>query len=374
MNKKFLSWTFLAICLPASAQQAAGDAADAAKATAFDIVKKYGQVDLTVPTSPAFSILGIAPTDVERPGTLRALGTSLLRGVDENGKAKTGLAIDVAPLSLVAPQTIRGGSDYAGHYFLQALTRTTVSLATTGAEGGAEGSKMALGVRVGVIDLGDPGEHYGFLVNCLRNQTGPEMNSDTNVNGLSAEAEKAEKEKVRKCNPKTQLALWAKPSLYIGYGKAWVSNSGKIGDNVPASSTWWATYSQGIDSGSDSLRVLVQLHATRKTDDRVEDPNDATKLLRQDSTLYIARLRAGQPTMHAFADAGQRKVKLAGDSTDSVRHLGAGAEFKLTGFAEGMWLQIAGVRESGYSSGKSVNKAVVSMKWGSEAVFDPGFK
>jgi hypothetical protein len=343
---------------------------EAKKVQVFVKLKELAAVDLAIPDSPAFSVLGISPSEVQRPGTVRELGASLLRGVDANGKAKTGLALDVAPLPLFAPSWIRGGDKYKGHYVLQAFTRTTVSLATTADEKGGDASKLAWGVRMGVFDLGDPGEHYEALVACFKLTKPTDIPSGPNVNSVSADETKKAIDELNTCLAKRpQKPLWAEPALYVGFGRSWFSNSGKVTDRTPAVSAWWATYSQGLAKEDDSLRLLLQLHASRKTDDRVEDPNDATKLLRQDANLLVARFNAGRDEWRAFLDAGRRELKLAQMTTEKLRHIGLGAEFKLKGLGDNMWLQLGSVRETGYSDGKSVNKTTASLRFGSEPLF-----
>ena len=203
---------------------------------------------------------------------MRELGASLLRGFDDKGKVKTGMAFDFAPLVLVAPQTIVGGESYKNNPWLQAATRTTVSLATTEAADG-KGSQLAWGLRVGVFDLGDPGRHYKFLTDCVRGLVPTAMPSGPTTGPLSPEAEAKFREDAAKCNPATGLALWAEPALYVGLGQSRLANDGKLSGTVPAVTAWWATYSQGWDRGRGNLRALFQLHFGQRTDDRVNDPS-----------------------------------------------------------------------------------------------------
>ncbi len=353
-----------------SEEPAAAPGLEAKKEQVFAKLKEFAAVDLAIPDSPAFGVLGISPSEVQRPGTVRELGASLLRGVDENGRAKSGLALDVAPLPLLAPSLIRGGNKYKGHYLLQAFTRATVSLATTADAKGGDASKLAWGVRMGVFDFGDPGEHFEVLVDCFKKAKPTDLRPGPDVKPVPAEETKKANDDLDACIEQSpQKPLWAQPALYVGFGRSWFSNSGKLTDRAPAASAWWATYSQGLAREKESLRLLFQLHASRKTDDRVEDPNDATKLVRQDAKLLVARLNAGREDWRAFLDAGRRELRLAQTTTEKLRHIGLGAEFKLKGLGDNMWLQIGNVRETGYSDGKAVNKATASLRFGSEPLF-----
>lgn len=52
---------------------------------------------LTVPSSPAFSILDFEPSAIMRPTNAKSLTTDLLNSFDENGKLKTDLGLEVSP-------------------------------------------------------------------------------------------------------------------------------------------------------------------------------------------------------------------------------------------------------------------------------------
>ena len=349
--------------LAAPAKSALADNAE--KASFAEALKNLGQVDLSVPSSPAFAVLGITSADVQRPGTVRELGASLLRGFDDKGKVKTGMAFDFAPLVLVAPQMIVGGESYRNNPWLQAATRTTVSLATTEAADG-KGSQLAWGLRVGVFDLGDPGRHYKFLTDCVRGLVPTAIPIGPTTERFSPDAEAKFREDAAKCNPATGLALWAEPALYVGLGQSRHANDGKLTGTVPAVTSWWATYSQGWDRGRGNLRALFQIHIGKRTDDRVEDPSDSSQLIRQDSRQLVTRVRVGKEKWHAFADLGQRKVRLGNDTTQSVRHAGVGAEIRVL---EDLWLQFGTVRESGFADGSSRNMVTTGLRFGSEPLF-----
>lgn len=339
------------------------------KASFADALQKLQEADLSVPDSPAFAVLGISPSEVQRPGTVRELASSLVRGFDESGKPKTGLAVDLAPLPLFYPQAITGGADYASKPVIQALTRTTMSFATTAAADG-KASQFAWGLRMGVIDRGDPGLYYKELVECLARVKMPDIPAGRDVDPLPAPESEQLKQATAECaKNESQKGLWAKPALYVGLGRSWYSQSGRLTDTAPAVTSWWATYSQGIDRGSDNLRALLQLHASRRIDDRVEDPNDSMRLVRQDSTKYIGRLRAGRDAWHVFGDVGRRRAVLEGVTSERLRHLGLGAEFKLTFLGDDVWLQLGTVRESGYSDGITKSSVTTGLRFGSEPLF-----
>lgn len=77
----------IAVAVPAAAQDAPAAA------------PRVTLTDLRTPTAPAFSLLGIAPIDIERPSTPRALAVSLLSAVNDGDGSllPRNFALEVAP-------------------------------------------------------------------------------------------------------------------------------------------------------------------------------------------------------------------------------------------------------------------------------------
>lgn len=58
------------------------------------------KIDFSIPDIPAFTALGVSPSQVSRPGTLRELAASLASGLSPTGGVQSGLALEVDPLLL----------------------------------------------------------------------------------------------------------------------------------------------------------------------------------------------------------------------------------------------------------------------------------
>lgn len=359
------------------------------KKSAFDMITEYAKVDLSVPGSPAFNVLGINPDKVQRPGSIREFATSITRGLGPDGKFTNGLALDFSPVSVFAKTLIQGGdgyapavadgefpSDLAGHgYVKRVFARTTVSFATT--EQDANGAaRSAWGLRMGLIDYGDPGLYWQFTAKCLRSTPMPTLRGGRNLDPTPADTS------LDACNPLTnpiamRRPLWAQPALYVGYGQSWYSKSGAVTDHAPDAKAAWLSFSIGhaalmkTDASSD-WRVLLQLYANRRLDDRVPDPNDATALLRQDSGEGTLRLRFGKDTWHGYVEHGRRRVRLGDDTREKLRVTAFGAEFKLKFLSDETWLQLASVREQGFADGKDKTGLTVSFKFGVPLLELPG--
>ena len=361
--------TCVALHMPALAQTAQ-PAAGAASAplTVHDVLTTRAAADLSVPASPAFAILGLTPTSIQRPGSVRELMAAATRGFDKDGKVKNGLAIDIAPISLLARERIVGGDRYRDSSVTQALARTTVSLGT--AESGG-GSQLAWGVRVGIWDQGDPGLFAGKLAKCVRgsNPFGGAPPSGPVVTEPTKAEQEATQRAIADCAvPKLVEDLWAKPALYVGFGQSWYSGSGSVKDKLPAVKAMWATYSIGRSVAG--YRGLLQLNAERKTDDRVADPADAMKLLRQDTTSLVARLKLGAEKWHAYADLGRNRMELGSASRTNTRYSGLGVDLRLQ---DDLWLQVGRSNERGFIDGSSQNKVLVGFRWGTKPLLEsPG--
>lgn len=346
--------------VPAAAAAPASAASVAQQATFVDALLRIGQADLSVPASPAFAVLGITPTGIQRPGTVRELTTALIKGFDSAGKPKTGLALDIAPLPVFAQELIVGGKKYEADTLIQVLARTTVSLATVDAADGA--SQQAWGVRVGLIDRGDPGLYSDELISCVKgNVRLPDIVATPDVNPLPAQANDELRKAIAACDPTKRIALWAKPALYVGFGQSWFSATGALKDRTAATRAFWGTYSVGRELGE--MRALLQLHVQKNSNARVVDPTDATRFVRQDSSNAVARLAMGKSKWHAFVDLGAGRMKQASSGSTSTRHQGIGAEFQIRADT---WLQMGHVSEHGSVDGSNQRKVTAGIRFGSE--------
>lgn len=344
----------------AAAPEKAASAAE--KGSVTDVLKQLAEVDLSVPTSPAFAVLGIAPNAIDRPGTTRELASAIAKGFDRNGRVVNGLALDFAPLPLFAEEMLKGGIEtYEKDFLVQALARTTLSVATADA---GTASKMAWGIRVGLYDRGDPGLHSADLASCIRSSKvfpKPPPKGRTVDEEPSAEDAKKTAAAVKSCDVTRRLGLWAEPALYAGYGESWLSETGALKDKTPAARAAWVTWSRGRELGS--MRALLQLHGERKRDDRVADKDDPSKLVRQDGTSLVARVRLGAEDWHAFVDVGRSRVRTGAELSSNVRQTGVGLERRIR---DDLWLQVGSNSERGFKDGSSQQKVTAGLRFGSE--------
>ena len=114
--------------------------------------------DLRTPTSPAFTLLGIAPTDIERPTTPRAFAVSLLSALrDGDGSLlPRDFALEVAPYWLVQRPKL-SFKEYSDPTSLQSL-KQTFSLSVAATKGSKEeialvgdATNIGIGVRASPV-------------------------------------------------------------------------------------------------------------------------------------------------------------------------------------------------------------------------------
>ena len=103
------------------------------------------------PSSPAFALLGLAPSAIERPATPRALAAEIATRADALGAFPNDYGLEFAPYWLVSHPTLEFDSfrEPAGQSYLRTLTLSVATLRGTASEGSSEPdtTTMAFGVR-----------------------------------------------------------------------------------------------------------------------------------------------------------------------------------------------------------------------------------
>lgn len=171
----------MALCL---ASPASSQATDKTRAAAAD------QIPYPIPDSPASDYLGISPTKVDRPSSPKSLVTSLVNGIDENGKVRQGLAFEFAPGTYWGTQTLAAYQQTWG--FIKANTR--VSLATVRSAGDSASTDGSIGIRIPIFDGGDPLSKRAFT-----DSIGDAMAKCAPSGNEPPAADEYSQEKVQKC-------------------------------------------------------------------------------------------------------------------------------------------------------------------------------
>jgi hypothetical protein len=121
--------------------------------------KKVVIDDLSAPQSPAFILLGVAPTSVERPDTPKAFGLNFLDKVTTANGFPSNYALQVAPYWLASHPNLQFG-EYQNPNVKQSILQTLLISVGTSPIPGAKstddplGSKVGLGVRTAIFNGG----------------------------------------------------------------------------------------------------------------------------------------------------------------------------------------------------------------------------
>lgn len=148
--------------------------------------------DLRTPASPAFVILGVSPTAVERPSTPRAFALGLVSAAEgQAGVIPENYAAEVAPYWL-APRRTLTFSQYFRPTLHQRLRQTfSVSLATAArAEGADSVTGVAVGFRIAPL-VGEPSERLVRAVDTLRTVQDRMLTLDIQMDGAQSAADSA---------------------------------------------------------------------------------------------------------------------------------------------------------------------------------------
>jgi hypothetical protein len=355
---------------------------DAPGSTAFT------NVDMSVPESPAFTVLGVTPETVIRPTSPRAFATSLLNGVDQNGNFQSGLAMDFVPYLLIAGDelTLR---KYQTKPVVRLLSRTQFSFATTkGATEDDKSMRLALGMHLTLWDRGDPRTDE-TLMSCLSAFRLPppptmlECELPDNPTDADREAfrrcqesaEATRQERARqvqearefndsvstRCRDESRERNWNASSWIIGAAPSWISTDGQTKNMRWNGGGFWTSLGYGFEGvpGLESRSQLI-LHARYRNREVVPDPNTTGAFLTQDSMFFGARFRTGSPTFNGSFEYTFLRSRFAGLRFDSASRFSLLFERRIGGDT---WFNISLGGETGRQDGHNNGFVLTSFKW-----------
>jgi hypothetical protein len=355
---------------------------DAPGSTAFT------NVDMSVPESPAFTVLGVTPETVIRPTSPRAFATSLLNGVDQNGNFQSGLAMDFVPYLLIAGDdlTLR---KYQTKPVVRLLSRTQFSFATTkGATTEDKSMRLALGWHLTLWDRGDPRTDE-TLMSCLSAFRLPppptmlECELPDNPTDADREAfrkcqesaEATRQERARqvqearefndsvstRCRDESRQRNWNASSWIIGAAPSWISTDGQTKNMRWNGGGFWTSVAYGFEGvpGLESRSQLI-LHGRYRNREVVPDPNTVGAFLSQDSYFFGARFRTGSPTFNGSFEYTFLRSRFAGLRFDNASRFSLLFERRIAGDT---WFNLSLGGESGRPDGRNNGFVLTSFKW-----------
>jgi len=348
----------------------------------------FSAVDMSVPESPAFTVLGVTPETVIRPTSPRAFATSLLNGVDVNGNFQSGLAMDFVPYLLVAGDdlTLR---KYQTSPVVRLLSRSQFSFGTTkGATEDDKSLRLALGLHVALWDRGDP-RLDETLMECLstfrlpppptqlecelpdnptaedreafrRCQEGMEAARQQRATQVQ-EATEFNNSVSTRCRDEAQKRNWNRSSWIIGAAPSWISTDGQTKNLGWNGGGFWTSLAYGFEGvpGLENKSQLI-LHGRYRNREQVPDPDVTGAFLSQDTLFFGARFRTGSPTFNGSFEYTFLRSRFAGQRYDNSSRLSLLFERRIAGDT---WFNLSLGGETGRQDGRNNGFVLTSFKW-----------
>lgn len=345
-------------------------------------------VDLSVPESPAFTVLGLTPETVVRPSSPREFASSLLSGVDRNGNFQSGTALDTVPYLLLAGEGLSLGA-YRSNYKLRLASRTQFSFATTkGASEDDKSVRLALGLRMTFWDKGDP-RLDRELMGCFTAAAKKFFASTTEPTILppdllpptataeermqselawatfrlkEAQATPTKNQDDEQCREKSRERNWNKSSWIMAFAPSWISETGETKNFKWNGAGVWSSLAYGFE-GFPGLQEHSQLivHARYRNNEQVPDPDSEGDFFGQDSFFLGSRLRVGNKNATGSFEAVFSRSRPDGKSWDNSARYSLGLERKV---AENLWFALAFGGERGRDDGRNNGFVLTSFRWG----------
>ena len=339
-----------------------------------DLQASFSNIDLSLPESPAATVLGVTPNAIVRPGTPREFASSLLNGLDKNGNFQTGLAIDTAPFMLFNGQNITL-QDYNDYYLTRLLSRTQFSMAATkGAAKDDTATRLALGLNITIWDKGDARVYHpnrgpqGDVLTCLKANIQPPdapssaIPSPAEIAAINAKAIAANNKIADECRDKVRKANWNRTSWVFAYAPSWITKNGQTSNFKWNGGALWTSFAYGFD-GVPSLNRIAQLifHGRYRTKEQVADPTRTGQFVSQDSTFFGGRFRAGNPDFAFNFEGAYVRNRIPGRATFSSGRYAFGGEMKI---ADNLYIVVTGGHGPGDAGTSNKGFFMSSFKYG----------
>lgn len=331
---------------------------------------KNSILDLSVPESPAFTVLGLTPQSVTRPATPRALASSLLNGVDQNGNFQTGVAIDTAPYMLFHGNDVTL-KDYQNSRMIRFLARTQFSFGTTkGASQSDKSAKLAAGLSLTIFDKGDARQDPQFLAALTAAAEGvlntfPPLGPHATADEVANRAKQIEDKVEALTKPirtDFERANWNRSSWVIAGAPSWVSTDGTTSQVAFNGAAVWTSIAYGFE-GVPGLKSNAQIifHGRFHSSEQVPDPLVTGQFFKQQSELFGGRFRYGTENTIGSFETVYVHTAPVGRPTDRYFRLTLGAEKKLV---DNVWFHLGVGGESGQKNGQNKLFILGTFKWG----------
>lgn len=194
-------------------------------------------LDLGVPSSPAFELLPDRPSEVTHVTTPKDLQTNI-RSFFTGTELRTGAALDIRPLSGLASSL----KEYWKDRGKQVAWRSVLSLGTSARASSSSDVILALGLRLPVIDKGDPRADSAYIhrlesayQSALEGEGQPDLPDDDSDSASQARSDSVFQARADRASAAIQavrdsfrLSKWNALRLDLGVGGSLVANGGQL--------------------------------------------------------------------------------------------------------------------------------------------------
>jgi hypothetical protein len=317
--------------------------------------------EIVAPDAPAFTILGINPTNVSKPSSPAELAASVINAFDDNGHFQSGAALDVVPFLALAGRSFSLGEyvkpsgsptrQKVRAYETRLLSRTSVSFATIRGTSTPDTSvRMATGFRTVLIDRNDPRAAFQVCVGKVDIPLDPNNPDDP-------ERAKKIQTAIAQCRDEAKKRVWNATSLTIAGAPSWISTDGSASSLKTNGGGYWVSLAMGHGRWGQTI-----VNARRETGQLVVPASGSAaasangNFVVQDTTVAGGAFRVGRADFNAIIEGLYIGKRTAG-VPDSYPEFGFGVEKKL---AERIYLEL-NYRYDATSSGTS--GLLTNLKW-----------
>ena len=380
------------------------------------------QYPVAQPELPALTLLEANAARITRPGAPRALLTELVNGLDSAGRVKQGLAVAVAPYSLLRQQVRL--ADYQRNYGQYLASNAQLSLGTVRGAGSTGATDLSVGARLTLFDGSDPMRSAAFtdsvramLLQALPTYSPQDLaDAPARLARLAQQARRAQAvadslQGIARSSPgpgaanvakqaaaaagrrlttaQSELALlnlqatryaaasqavaarlarhrqqwnrthWNAPSLAVAGASGWRLNDSRLTPDASTRQLGWSAWATGgLPLGGAAGQLLGQVRYTY-----ARQPLDLAGPLQADEqVLYGARAVFGSAAFNFYAELSSttHSTPLPGQPA-SHTDWGGGLEFRTT---EGMWLSTGFGRQIGRAGSASAGGLLFGgLRW-----------
>ena len=347
---------------------AESDSAALVRRAAASVISSYA-----VPDMPAAAFLGTTPATIARPATARDFLIGLASGVDEHGQARQGFALEASPSALV-PGLGVSLEQYRepGITPRYLLANLLISLGAARAAGDTAPTVLAYGLRLTLVDRGDPMRDPVFL-EALGDSIGrcrprapipgiPRADSSTGSTQMNAllrdllaehhdRAVRCMDSHTRKLARRYARAHWNATSVSVAYAGGERLRRGSFARRRHAGDRVWAT---GAVRVGGSAQTLLYADWTHDRGDAAPDVFDALS--------YGARVNVGSESVNGFAELlGQTRSGTPAGVPGRATAWSLGLELRA---AESLWISAGLGERFRHTAAPEVVAVLASVRWG----------